>query len=65
MKQDEYSTGRPDAGATEVIELGPCGPDQMQIRLLHKVGLGQIYSCMLSGPPEYAVLGTHILLQYD
>ena len=30
MKQDEYSTERPDAGATEVKQLNPGGPDQRQ-----------------------------------
>ena len=30
MKQDKYSTARPDAGATEVIQLNPGGPDQIQ-----------------------------------
>ena len=30
MKQDVYSAARPDAGATEVKQLNPGGPDQKQ-----------------------------------
>ena len=30
MKQDEYSTAKSDAGATEVKQLKPGGPDQIQ-----------------------------------
>ena len=30
MKQDEYTTARPDAGATEVKQLNPGGLEQRQ-----------------------------------
>ena len=30
MKQDEYSTARPEAGATEIKQLNPDGPDRRQ-----------------------------------
>ena len=30
LKQDEYSAAKPDAGAAEVKQLNPCGPDQRQ-----------------------------------
>ena len=33
---------------------GPC------IRLLYKIGLGQFYSCMLSGPAGVTIIGTDI-----
>ena len=36
---------------------GPC------VRLFHKIGLGEIFSCMLPGPPGFTIIGTHILLK--
>ena len=37
---------------------GPC------VRLLHKTGLDQIFSCMLPGLPGFMITGTHILLKW-
>ena len=39
------------------LNEGPC------IRLLHKTGFGQIFSCMLPSPPGFTIIGTHILLK--
>ena len=46
-----------DGGSGLRFNEGPC------VRLSHKIGLGQIYSCMFSSLPEFTIIGTHYLLK--
>ena len=44
-------------GSSLRLNEGPC------VMLLHKIGLCQIFSCILPDPPGFTIIGTHILLK--